>query len=192
MRVNVRVHVCVSFALLQTLTHVLCCLSLSHPRSADAHTRDEVHPHTKLLPNCSHLSCAHSLSNELSLSLWVRRLFEITAAAQQLRIRSVGSEASERVRRMRARPQHKKQQRANYNNKNFRYSRKLTITTTIALQFVFAWVACVVLRESYRSCSFCILCVVVASLCMLRRAWNIATKVTTTTATKGTTKRKII
>lgn len=36
----------------------------------------------------------------------MRRLFGITAA-QQLRIRSVGSEASERVRRMRARPQHK-------------------------------------------------------------------------------------
>lgn len=73
---------CMCQLLSRRLTHVLCCLSLSHPRSADAHTRDEVRPHTKLLSALSH--CSHSQLRSLTVTLPALSL-SLSLSAQAVR-----------------------------------------------------------------------------------------------------------
>lgn len=182
------VRMCVCQLLSCRLSHMFyAVVALSPALSWCAHTRWSSRAYEAAVGTIELLSLSVARSHSClgSLSCWVRRLFRITAA-HQLRIRSVGSVASERVTRMRARPQH--QQRTKL--QQFRYSRKRNnnnnnIANRVRVSRVrrASWV--VSQLQFLHIVCYCCCC-----LCMLRRAWNIAT--TTTTATKGTTKRKII
>lgn len=184
--------VCVNCSLADSHTCFMLS-SLSHPRSADAHRRDEVRPHTKLLS--AHyrialtLSCA--LSQLHSLSLSALSLAECAGCAESQQhitsaSHSFGRQRSEWTCEAHARSA-STQSTTNKLQQQFRYSRKRNNNNNIANRVRVSRVrraSWVVSQLQFLHIVCCCCC----CLCMLRRAWNIATTITT----KGTTKRKII